>query len=113
MAEHPQQPNHHTMPAVGKTSDMAGMSARRDASGPAGLSSPSSGGRAADRRWRWTSSDIAVGAALGVACGLVFWLFNFAYAWLSPIIGGNSARTGQHPAPAVVFLRHVGRHHPA
>lgn len=24
--------------------------------------------------------DIAVGAALGVACGLVFWLFNFAYA---------------------------------
>lgn len=32
--------------------------------------------------------DIAVGAALGVACGLVFWLFNFAYAWLSPIIGG-------------------------
>lgn len=44
MAEHPQQPNHHTMPAVGKTSDMAGMSARRDASGPAGLSSPSSGG---------------------------------------------------------------------
>lgn len=39
-------------------------------------------------RWRWTSSDIAVGAALGVACGLVFWLFNFAYAWLSPLIGG-------------------------
>lgn len=32
--------------------------------------------------------DIAVGAALGVACGLVFCLFNFAYAWLSPIIGG-------------------------
>ena len=88
MAEHPQQPNHHTMPAVGKTSDMADTSARRDASGPAGLSSPPSGGRAADRRWRWTSSDIAVGAALGVACGLVFWLFNFAYAWLSPIIGG-------------------------
>jgi len=24
--------------------------------------------------------DIAVGAALGVACGPVFWLFNFAYA---------------------------------
>ena len=62
--------------------------ARRDASGPAGLSSPSSGGRAADRRWRWRWDDIAVGAALGVACGLVFWLFNFAYAWLSPIIGG-------------------------
>ncbi len=41
-----------------------------------------------NRRWRWTAADIAVGAALGVACGLVFWGFNFAYAWLSPIIGG-------------------------
>ncbi len=29
-----------------------------------------------------------MGAALGVACGLVFWGFNFAYAWLSPLIGG-------------------------
>ena len=104
MAEHPQQPNHHTMPAVGKTSDMADTSARRDASGPAGLSSPPSGGRAADRRWRWTSSDIAVGAALGVACGLVFWLFNFAYAWLSPIIGGilPVAAEKLHVDPAVM-----------
>lgn len=69
------------MPAVGKTSDMADMSARRDASGPAGLSSPSSGGRAADRRWRWRMGTTSPwGAALGVACGLVFWLFNFAYA---------------------------------
>lgn len=116
MAEHPQQPNHHTMPAVGKTSDMAGMSARRDASGPAGLSSPSSGGRAADRRWRWTSSDIAVGAALGVACGLVFWLFNFAYAWLSPIIGGilPGLASIRHPlwyfsgTLAVIILRKPG-----
>lgn len=41
-----------------------------------------------NRRWRWTAADIAVGAALGVACGLVFWGFNFAYAWLSPLIGG-------------------------
>lgn len=39
------------------------------------------------RRLRWTSADIAVGAALGVACGLVFWGFNFAYAWLSPLVG--------------------------
>ena len=104
------------MPAVGKTSDMAGMSARRDASGPAGLSSPSSGGRAADRRWRWTSSDIAVGAALGVACGLVFWLFNFAYAWLSPIIGGilPGLASIRHPlwyfsgTLAVIILRKPG-----
>ena len=41
-----------------------------------------------NRRWRWTAADTAVGAALGVACGLVFWGFNFAYAWLSPLIGG-------------------------
>lgn len=41
-----------------------------------------------NRRWRWAAADIAVGAALGVACGLVFWGFNFAYAWLSPLIGG-------------------------
>lgn len=41
-----------------------------------------------NRRWRWTAADIAVGAALGVACGLVFWGFNFAYAWLFPLIGG-------------------------
>lgn len=44
--------------------------------------------RPENRRWRWTAADIAVGAALGVACGLVFWGFNFAYAWLSPLIGG-------------------------
>ena len=96
------------MPAVGKTSDMAGMSARRDASGPAGLSSPSSGGRAADRRWRWTSSDIAVGAALGVACGLVF--------RLCPIIGGilPGLASIRHPlwyfsgTLAVIILRKPG-----
>lgn len=38
-------------------------------------------------RLRWTAADIAVGAALGVACGLVFWGFNFAYAWVSPLLG--------------------------
>ena len=46
------------------------------------------------------------GRALGVACGLVFWGFNFAYAWLSPLIGGilrgwpaYCTRCGTSPAP--------------
>lgn len=38
-------------------------------------------------RLRWRSADIAVGAALGVACGVVFWGFNFAYSWISPLLG--------------------------
>ncbi|MDF7663563.1 ECF transporter S component [Bifidobacterium sp. ESL0763] len=38
-------------------------------------------------RLRWRAADIAVGAALGVACGVVFWGFNFAYSWLSPLLG--------------------------
>ena len=29
-------------------------------------------------RLRWTPQEIAVGAALGAACGLIFWAFNFA-----------------------------------
>ena len=38
--------------------------------------------------WRWTTADIALGAALGVACGLVFWGFNFLYmSVLSPVLG--------------------------
>lgn len=36
---------------------------------------------------RWTPADIAVAAALGVACGIVFWGFNFAYAAISPFLG--------------------------
>lgn len=36
---------------------------------------------------RWRPADIAVGAALGVACGVVFWGFNFAYSSLSPLFG--------------------------
>ncbi len=36
---------------------------------------------------RWTTADIAVGAALGVACGVIFWGFNFAYSAISPILG--------------------------
>ncbi|MGO1261395.1 MAG: ECF transporter S component [Bifidobacterium mongoliense] len=39
------------------------------------------------RRFRWTPADIAVAAALGVACGMVFWGFNFAYQAISPILG--------------------------
>ncbi|MBB2955063.1 energy-coupling factor transport system substrate-specific component [Bifidobacterium commune] len=38
-------------------------------------------------RLRWRAADIAVGAALGVACGVVFWGFNFAYSWISPLLG--------------------------
>lgn len=76
------------MPAVGKTSDMADTSARRDASGPAGLSSPSSGGRAADRRWRWRMGTTSPWAPRWAWPADWCWLFNFAYAWLSPIIGG-------------------------
>lgn len=35
---------------------------------------------------RWRPVDIAVGAALGVACGLVFWGFNYAYVFISPFL---------------------------
>lgn len=38
------------------------------------------------RSLRWRAADIAVGAALGVACGVIFWGFNFAYVWVSPIL---------------------------
>ena len=38
-------------------------------------------------RLRWTPSEIAVGAALGVAWGPGFWGFNFAYSSISPILG--------------------------
>jgi energy-coupling factor transport system permease protein len=38
-------------------------------------------------RLHWRAADIAVGAALGVACGVVFWGFNFAYSWISPLLG--------------------------
>ncbi|NEG69526.1 ECF transporter S component [Bifidobacterium choloepi] len=39
------------------------------------------------RRLRWRPADIAVGAALGVACGVIFWGFNFAYSSISPVLG--------------------------
>ncbi|KFF31042.1 ABC-type cobalt transport system [Bifidobacterium bombi DSM 19703] len=37
-------------------------------------------------RLRWRPVDIALGAALGVTCGVFFWGFNFAYAALSPLL---------------------------
>lgn len=52
---------------------------------PSGSSSGASL-RAASHPLRWTTADIAVGAALGVACGLVFWGFNYAYVVISPIL---------------------------
>ena len=39
-------------------------------------------------RLRWTPADIAVAAALGIAAGVVFWGFNFAYMSISPMLGG-------------------------
>ena len=39
-------------------------------------------------RLRWTPADIAVAAALGVAAGIIFWGFNFAYSSISPVLGG-------------------------
>ena len=38
-------------------------------------------------RLRWTPQEIAVGAALGAACGVVFWSFNFAYMPISSLFG--------------------------
>lgn len=40
------------------------------------------------KRFRWTTADIAVAAALGIAAGIIFWGFNFAYASISPVLGG-------------------------
>lgn len=51
-------------------------------------------GRAAGRtgatpapRLRWTPQEIAIGAAIGVACGVIFWGFNFAYTPISSLLG--------------------------
>lgn len=35
---------------------------------------------------RWSTADIAVGAALGVACGVIEWGFNFVSTWLFPLM---------------------------
>ena len=43
--------------------------------------------RPSSSRFRWTPADIALGAALGVGCGLVFWGFNFAYTPISSVLG--------------------------
>lgn len=39
------------------------------------------------KSYRWTTADIAVGAALGVACGVIFWAYNFAYSAMAPVLG--------------------------
>ena len=49
-------------------------------------SSPAAGGQAGSRL-RWKPQDIAVGAALGAACGVLFWGLNFGYAPLSALLG--------------------------
>ena len=41
---------------------------------------------------KWQPLDIAVGATLGAACGVIFWGFNFAYM---PISSG-AAMGGSH-----------------
>lgn len=38
-------------------------------------------------RLRWRPVDIAVGAALGAACGVIFWGFDFAYMPISSVLG--------------------------
>lgn len=38
-------------------------------------------------RLRWTPADIAVGAAVGVACGVIFQGFNFVYPVISSLLG--------------------------
>lgn len=67
MSNYTQNPNHQSSRASG--------------------SSVSAIGTRTSARLRWAPADIAVGAALGVASGIVFWGFNFAYGWLSPILG--------------------------
>lgn len=39
------------------------------------------------RQLKWRPLDIAVGAALGAACGVIFWGFNFAYVPISTVLG--------------------------
>lgn len=38
-------------------------------------------------RLKWRPVDIAVGAALGAACGVIFWGFDFAYMPISSVLG--------------------------
>ncbi|WP_101622049.1 ECF transporter S component [Bifidobacterium parmae] len=40
-----------------------------------------------ETRLKWRPLDIAVGATLGVACGVIFWGFNFAYMPISSFLG--------------------------
>lgn len=47
---------------------------------------------------KWQPLDIAVGATLGAACGVIFWGFNFAYMPISSVFGAILARVRQHRA---------------
>ena len=82
MANHIQPSSNHVESAARKSSSasLQGDVPNPDRSARAAQlpDSEPSPRKSASRRFRWTSADIAVGAALGVACGLVFWLFNFA-----------------------------------
>lgn len=68
-------PNHS---AINHTSTAAGISDTAAANAIAAVNDLS--------RLRWKPQDIAVGAALGVACGLVFWAFDFAYTPVSSLL---------------------------
>ncbi|MBW3080393.1 ECF transporter S component [Bifidobacterium saguinibicoloris] len=51
-------------------------------------SSDSGDAHAADApNLRWRPLDIAVAAALGAACGVIFWGFDFAYMPISSVLG--------------------------
>ena len=50
---------------------------------------------------KWQPLDIAVGATLGAACGVIFWGFNFAYMPIS----SAQTRSGAVREP----YRHAGR----
>lgn len=41
----------------------------------------------ASNPYAWRVKDITMASVLGVACGCIFWSFNIAYSWLSPLLG--------------------------
>ena len=47
---------------------------------------PSAPATSRGSRLRWRPQEIAVGAALGAACGVIFWGFNFVYTPLSTVL---------------------------
>lgn len=57
---------------------------------------------------KWQPLDIAVGATLGAACGVIFWGFNFAYMPISSVFGAILPGFRQHRARRLVLLRYAG-----